>query len=154
LLDENLPALNAFYVVKDAARAAEGYSATWYPHIWRIRVEPLKDSQEYKEIFDREEEENNTLRDILSTANKQAEINQAIIDQAQEEVDRRNYDSSHFYIKTDGALTTSNLLPWIFNGDGIPPNQNDVVPSGRRFPQSPSEGDYFLRTDYKPARLF
>jgi hypothetical protein len=38
-------------------------------------------------------------------------------------------------------------------GDGIAPNGLPVTP-GTSFPQSPSEGDYCLRLDYFPNRLF
>jgi hypothetical protein len=38
-------------------------------------------------------------------------------------------------------------------GDGIPPNGLPVTP-GVSFPTNPSEGDYALRLDYFPNRLF
>ena len=44
-------ALKRFYVVEDVTRAAEGFSATWYPHLYRLKLKPLVDSQEYKDIF-------------------------------------------------------------------------------------------------------
>jgi len=155
LLDEARPAINAFYVVKDASRPAEGYSITWYPHIFRVNVEPLKDSQEYKDILDKEDEEGNRLKDIISTYKKISEVSDSIAEQAHKEVSKRNFDSQHYYVKGGGKnQPTDNLIPWIFNQDNIPPNTNDIVPSGRRFPQSPIDGDYFVRTDYHPARLF
>ena len=52
-LDSALPAaLRRYYVVQDASNSAEGFSPTWYPHIWRVKCTPLLDSQEYKDIFD------------------------------------------------------------------------------------------------------
>ena len=44
-------ALKRFYVVEDVNRAAEGFSVTWYPHLYRLKLKPLVDSQEYKDIF-------------------------------------------------------------------------------------------------------
>jgi hypothetical protein len=44
-------ALKRFYVVEDVNRAAEGFSATWWPHLYRLKLKPLVDSQEYKDIF-------------------------------------------------------------------------------------------------------
>lgn len=44
-------ALKRFYVVEDVTRAAEGFSVTWYPHLYRLKLKPLVDSQEYKDIF-------------------------------------------------------------------------------------------------------
>jgi hypothetical protein len=51
-LDDSLPvALKRFYVISDCNNAAEGYSATWWPHLWRVKINPLTDSQEYKDIL-------------------------------------------------------------------------------------------------------
>ena len=52
-LNADIPAvLKRFYVVQDATYAAEGFSPTWWPHLWRIKMSPLVDSQEYKDILD------------------------------------------------------------------------------------------------------
>lgn len=155
VLSETTPYINAYYVVKDTARAADGYSPTWFAHIWRVRAEPLTDSPEYKQILNQIQNNGQTLKDLISNGNITDAINQIIQDQAAAEVPTRNFDSSNLYIETAGnRLPTNNLLSWPLNGDGIPPNQNDVAPSGRRFPDSPTIGDYFLRTDYNPPRLF
>ena len=45
-------ALKRFYVVEDVNRAAEGFSPTWYPHLYRAKCKPLVDSQEFKQILD------------------------------------------------------------------------------------------------------
>ena len=45
-------ALKRFYVIEEVNRAAEGFSATWYPHLYRAKCKPLVDSQEYKDILD------------------------------------------------------------------------------------------------------
>jgi hypothetical protein len=45
-------ALKRFYVVEDVNRAAEGFSVTWYPHLYRAKCVPLVDSQEFKDILD------------------------------------------------------------------------------------------------------
>jgi hypothetical protein len=37
--------------------------------------------------------------------------------------------------------------------DGLPPNANTVA-AGIAFPVGPAAGDFFLRTDYVPSRLF
>ena len=44
-------ALKRFYVVEDVNRAAEGFSPTWYPHLYRIKLKQIVDSQEFKEIL-------------------------------------------------------------------------------------------------------
>lgn len=50
-------ALKRFYVVEDVNRAAEGFSPTWYPHLYRLKIKQIVDSQEFKDILDRPEEE-------------------------------------------------------------------------------------------------
>ena len=51
-LDENIPvALKRFYQITDANFASEGYSQTWFSHMWRIKCEPLVDSQEFSQIL-------------------------------------------------------------------------------------------------------
>jgi len=51
-LKETIPvALKRFYQITDANFASEGFSQTWYPHLWRIKCEPLIDSQEFSQIL-------------------------------------------------------------------------------------------------------
>lgn len=45
-------ALKRFYVIQEVNRASEGFSATWYPHLYRAKCTPLVDSQEFKQILD------------------------------------------------------------------------------------------------------
>jgi len=54
-------ALRRFYQVTDANYASEGFSQTWYPHLWRIKCEPLTDSQEFKDILSQPENKDNYL---------------------------------------------------------------------------------------------
>jgi hypothetical protein len=51
-LKETIPvALKRFYQITDANFASEGFSQTWYPHLWRIKCEPLVDSEEFSNIL-------------------------------------------------------------------------------------------------------
>jgi hypothetical protein len=49
-------ALRRFYVVEDVNRAAEGFSNLWYPHLYRLKLKPIMDSQEYKDILNKPED--------------------------------------------------------------------------------------------------
>ena len=52
-LKETIPvALKRFYQITDGNFASEGFSPTWYPHLWRIKCEPLVDSQEFSQILE------------------------------------------------------------------------------------------------------
>ncbi len=51
-LKETIPvALKRFYSITDANYSSEGFSQTWYPHMWRIKCEPLVDSEEFSQIL-------------------------------------------------------------------------------------------------------
>jgi len=51
-LNETIPtALKRFYQITDTNFASEGFSPTWYPHLWRIKCEPLVNSQEFDDIL-------------------------------------------------------------------------------------------------------
>jgi hypothetical protein len=51
-LNEAIPvALKRFYQITDANYASEGFSQTWYPHLWRIKCEPLVNSEEFDDIL-------------------------------------------------------------------------------------------------------
>ena len=53
-LNETIPtSLRRYYQITDGNYASEGFSSTWYPHLWRIKCEPLVDSQEFSNILDK-----------------------------------------------------------------------------------------------------
>jgi hypothetical protein len=43
--------LPRYYVIQDANFASEGFSQTWYPHLWRIKATPLVNAQEFQEVL-------------------------------------------------------------------------------------------------------
>jgi hypothetical protein len=186
-LDGDLPAaLKRYYVVGDANFAAEGFTPTWWPHLWRVKLNPLVDSQEYKDILNNIAASNTTttpVGDILSTIQKYQNINSAIIAQAEADVPQSGYDTSSLYtlpttengqeplgdptsvdnniitadnntITTDsGVASPLRKIQGYLTGDGIAPN-GLVTGAGTSFPGNPAIGDYFLRLDYLPNRLF
>jgi hypothetical protein len=44
-------ALPRYYVITDANFAAEGFSPTWLPHLWRVKATPMVASQEFQQII-------------------------------------------------------------------------------------------------------
>jgi hypothetical protein len=204
-------ALKRFYVIEEVNRAAEGFSATWYPHLYRAKCKPLVDSQEFKNILDGIQTDENgdptdtTLRDIMSTYEKEMQITQAVLDQAEADAPKSGYDTTQFYtvrknpetgksdivsadgdvllasLETQATDTDGNLLfdsngdavyvgstastvllspdvneyhyGNVENGDGIPPNGIPFT-SGIAFPVTPANGQFHLRTDFRPQRLF
>jgi hypothetical protein len=188
-LNEDLPAaLKRYYVVQDATRAAEGFSPTWWGHLWRVKVQPLVDSQEYKDILGTiADGTNNTLSDLLSTYNTYININDAIVTQAESNVPLSGYDVSGIFTQpalrdidiglsllqssqyeasithddasdivndaSDALISPEFSVPGYLSGDGLTPNGLSVK-SGLAFPFDSAVGDYFLRLDYFPNRLF
>lgn len=184
-LNDYSMALKRFYVVEDINRAAEGFSQTWWPHLYRLKLKQIYDGQEYSEILDlpASEDSNQTLRDVLSTYEKEMQINNAVVAQAEADAPKSGFTTSHFYTvatNEDGtvALQTadetdidaSNIATsadeivnrparegysgYLLNyGDGSTPNAAPYG-FGIQFPRNPVEGDFFLRTDYMPNRMF
>lgn len=141
LLDENAAAVNQYWVVQEATKAAEGFDPGWWPHIWRFRCKQLQDTQEYADIFGTGEEADD-LKNLLSTYNNELAINNQIVAEAAENVPGPYYD-----------WETKNLL---YATDSVHPDDIDwnAVSSGTTFPNDPQAGEYFLRIDYQPHRLF
>jgi hypothetical protein len=163
-------ALKRFYVIEEISRASEGFSVTWYPHLYRAKCKPLVDSQEYKDLLDRPTESDtyagewsanmnyypgqvvkyrgtlyevtqeivgnipgltdttveptvtdawqdyftvsttDTLRDLMSTYEKELAINNAVIAEAEADAKRSGYDTSHYYtVKVDENTGTVDL---------------------------------------------
>lgn len=63
-MNEAIPVgLRRYYQVTDGNFGSEGFSQTWYPHLWRIKCEPLVDSQEFSNILSAPVEKDNYLGD-------------------------------------------------------------------------------------------
>lgn len=127
--------LPKFYVVQDANRGGEGFSQTWWPHIWRVKIGPIKDSQEFAGILG--DPGDGGVGDTISIYQKTLDITNAVVTAAK--------NNSEFY---DTALSS------VLFGDGIPDGYGENIPSGNTFPSSANIGEYFVRTDFQPNRLF
>ena len=175
-LDQDVPAaLKRYYVVADASLAAEGFTPTWWPHLWRVKINPLVDGQEYKDILDQivAGTANTKTSDLMSSYNTYININNTVVAQAEVDVPKSGYDTSKFYLEpayigqtADGDTTADDTATaddatigpidktkGYLVGDGLAPNGMPCG-VGIEFPTVHTEGDYFLRTDYLPNRLF
>ena len=237
-LNDLSTALKRFYVVDSITRASEGYSVTWYPHLYKLKLVPIVDSQEFKDILNvpvgddadnfngdyvsgttyypgeiiRYNGElyvvktdgsvpntgttvvppdstvwdvygNSSLQDLMSTYNTEMAINNAVIAEAESYTKSSGYETRQFFTLTTDAKGTVSLVRAdislldttsmvsgmdagsVYNsptregytgyllGDGLPPN-GGMFGFGIYFPESPQDGDFFLRTDFLPNRLF
>lgn len=171
-LKETIPvALKRFMQITDANYASEGFSQTWFPHLWRIKCEPLVDSEEYSQIlqepinqdnylgpWDRDKtyppgyiisfgdknyesiievpagisppnatywklSDEQNLKDILSTYNKNIEINNANLEEAKRLLPKSGYDTSDLYIvPTYGTYESNGVLSGKYNQPAPPIN--------------------------------
>ena len=179
-LDETIPiALKRYYVIEDVNRAAEGFSQTWWPHLLRLKCKTLVDSQEFRDIVGDATTEG-SLASYMSSFNKEKEINDSIVNQAEADAPKSGFNFKQYYVtpidergnvRTDNVNSTeriatnkpinatidtpaSSTYGFYYDGDGQAPNG---YPSGfgTSFPTSNvNNGDYWLRTDFLPNRLF
>ena len=180
-LDESIPiALKRYYVVEDVNRAAEGFSQTWWPHLLRLKMKTMVDSQEFKDIIG-DATATGSVASYMSTYNKEKSINEQVVAQAEADAPKSGFNYKQYYvapidergnIRTENVNTESQRASsdqkvnaiidtpasshygFYLDGDGVAPNGNPAG-FGISFPTSGvDQGDYFLRTDYLPNRLF
>ena len=138
LLTNDRDAINKFYVVQDAARASEGFSQTWYSHIWRVKVAPLTDTQEYADILGTAGDPD-SLKNQISSYKTELNISNAIVASAEA-------------ADPIGLPLTDHLFG--VDETNVAYNHGETLATGDQFPISPNEGEYFVRTDFNPNRLF
>ena len=180
-LDESIPiALKRYYVIEDVNRAAEGFSATWWPHLLRLKLKTLVDSQEFRDILG-DATTTGSVASYMSTFNREKTINDQVVAQAEADAPKAGFNYKQYYvapidergnIRTDNVNTeeqrassdttvnatidtpASSHYGFYLDGDGVAPNGYPAG-FGISFPVSGvDKGDYFLRTDYLPNRLF
>ena len=182
-LNDRTLALKRFYVIEDINRAAEGFTPTWYPHLYRLKLKSIVDSQEFKEVLDlpAEEGSSSTLRDLISTYETEMNINNAVVSQAEANASKSGYDISHYYTlatNADGSVALQTADETDLDASNINVRSDEIAnrpvksgytgyllgtlesPNGApygmgiQFPTTRTKGDYFLRTDMMPKRLF
>ena len=177
-LDEAIPvALKRFMQITDANYASEGFSQTWFPHLWRIKCEKMVDSEEFSQILQEPINQDNylglwdktkpypsgyiisygdknyesitdvpagvnppnstywrlsdeqNLKDILGTYNKNIAINNAALEEAQRIVPKSGYDQSNLYVvPTYGIFEENGIASGKLNQPAPPVNV--VTPNG------------------------
>lgn len=195
-LKETIPvALKRFMQVTDANYASEGFSQTWFPHLWRIKCEPLVDSQEFSQILSEPINQDNylgqwdatktypagyivtygdknyetiaevpagvappnaeywklsteeNLKDILSTYNRNLQINDAALEEAQRIVPKAGYDRNNLYIvPTYGELQSNTELSGKYNQPAPPIN---IVSSSKGAPSTTGTVALMRNPNYK-----
>lgn len=138
-LDINSGEIPKYYVVQDANRSSEGFTQTWWSHVWRVKVGPISDSQEFIDITSRSPNPS-----ALSIYNKTLGITNEINNAATEQSPMLNNTSDHIF-----SINNQPILPIADTWE-----LSETPQQGDSFPNNPNQGDYFLRTDFFPNRLF
>lgn len=128
LLDGNEKSINRFYVVHDAFRSGEGYSHMWTSHIWKMRLVPITNSPEFKDILGTAENEDD-LNSYISSQNKELDIMDLIVQQADSEVPYMHWDNEH-----------------IHNPLALDDIKN--IPTGYTYPVDPKHGSLFIKKTF------
>ena len=114
--DVSLP---RYYVIEDVGRASEGFSVTWFPHLYRLKLKKITDSQQFAEIFNQPALDSNgdpmvgsntTLKDLLSTYNNEIAINNQVVAQAEADAPKSGYETRQFYTLSVDPATGKSLL--------------------------------------------
>lgn len=157
---------NKFYQVTSSERDEKGWAANYKYHLWKVKVKPITNSPEFSDLFNNGKE-NDFYEDVnsgnggggLDPNNTTTKNELSIMDAVLEEAEAlgpsfRLHDEHHVYLDENNEVYVENRF--ISQGiDGIP-NQLECanIEFGEFFPSDPKNGDYFLRVDYNPPRLF
>lgn len=185
-------ALPRYYVIEDVGRASEGFSATWYPHLYRLKLKKITDNQQFADIMNQPATDSNgdpdpsgkTLKDLLSTYNKELEINDQVVAQAEEDAPLSGFETRQFYTLAVDPTTGQPVLVTAdqdsllasSGSESVTASSQNTVPAragytgyllgdgyppngyafgfGNQFPNNPATDDFFLRNDFFPNRLF
>lgn len=173
-LNDKIPVgLRRYYQITDANYASEGFSQTWYPHLWRVKCEPLVNSREFNDILSVPTNTDNfmgpwnkdttyqagyvvsyggknytiadpnnlppagtlptdtkywkvdgesTLQDLISSYNKNIEVNDAVIAEAARMVPSTGVDRTQLYVIPTGT-------------DNVPVSPINIVTNNDQGPQ-------------------
>jgi hypothetical protein len=140
-LDASTPPIPKFYTVTDGNRGGEGFSATWWSHLWRVKLEPVTASQEFDDVLGSSAEAD-SMKNVFSTFIRELDISDAVVEgaAANDPVGGANQLVSHLYNYIDLQ--------------GYQWQPGETVSQGDQFPSNPNQGDFFVRTDFQPNRLF
>jgi hypothetical protein len=127
-------ALPRYYVIEDVGRASEGFSVTWFPHLYRLKLKKVTDSQQFAQIFDQQAKDANgdpvadtTLRDLLSTHNQELQISDAVVQQAEIDVPKSGFETRQYYTIAADPDTGKTVLNTADSGSVLASNASNGV---------------------------
>jgi hypothetical protein len=134
-------ALPRYFVITDVNNASEGYSPTWFPHLYRLKCKKITDSQQFADILNQPARDANgdpiegtTVKDAISQLAIDLQINDAVLNQAEADAAKSGFETQQFYTM---AVDPSTGKPIINTADetilnasstGVDTNDNFGVP--------------------------
>jgi len=139
---------NKWYEVSSVTWSPNGYDAQYNRHILAIILKPVRNQQEFLDILENVTDQygKNILEQLGNKQSLEA-INIANQSMADEQAHITMYDTHVMYFDPDKR----NVNPWFQSGK--PPN-GEPVQYGAGFPGNPQDGDWFLRVDLIPNKLY
>lgn len=105
-------ALPRYFVITDVNNASEGYSPTWFPHLYRLKCKKITDSQQFADILNLPAKDANgdpiagtTVKDAISQLSIDLTINDAIINQAEADAPKSGFETQQFFTMAIDPVT-------------------------------------------------
>jgi len=141
---------NRWYEVKDISWSPGGYDPTYQRHVIGVILQPLRHQQEFLDLMENVTDEyGRTLEDQISNKKHLMGITAEIQSKANEHASTTWWDTTYMWFDPDHP----SRKPYRWTGDGAPDNGLPVK-QGDTFPPDAVEGDWYLRTDLVPNRLY
>lgn len=141
---------NRWYEVKDLSWSPGGYDPTYQRHVVGVILQPLRHQQEFLDLFENVRDEyGKTLEEQASNFEQVMGITEANQTIAGEQASTTWWDTTIMWFDPEHP----SRKPFRWNDDGKPDN-GEPVKQGSEFPADATDGDWFLRTDLSPNRLY
>jgi hypothetical protein len=141
---------NRWYEVKSITWSPGGYDPTYHRHIVGVILQPLRHQQEFLDLFNNVRDQyGKTLAEQISNADSMMSTTEAIQAQANAHASTTFWDTTIMWFDPDNR----DRKPWKFTDD-LKPDNGLPVTQGDTFPPGPLEGDWHLRIDFDPNRLY
>lgn len=137
------------YSVSRVMRSPTGWDQRYTNHVLSLILSPVREQQEFIQIFERQDQYGRTLAEQVSVGNRIVSLNADMAKKAKELAPDSVWDTSEIYLDPDDK--NKGIDMW--TDSGVPPD-GIAYQSGMEFPSDPTEFDWFLRVDLYPNRLY
>jgi hypothetical protein len=137
------------YEVARVMKSPTGWDQRYTNHVLSLILRPVRDQQEFIQIFERTDQYGKTLAEQISVGDRIIKLNDDIAKKAQELAPDSVWNTTDIYINHEDKHKGIDM----WTDTGVPPN-GIAFQTGSEFPLNPIEFDWFLRVDHYPNRLF